>query len=267
MKNCFLPIFLAVVGLGSCAATSENGQVASEESLTDVLYQCVDSITIEQGVPRVENEEENETEEWSDERTDEISENEGGDDGWKGFEDDDVPQERPIIKDDIDIRKIREKVREAKKFVAQNGMNQDWCLLLDFSYDLYTRRLIVYDLKSNEIIRRELVSHGNGGGSTPSKPVFSNVEGSFCSSLGKYKIGKRAYSNWGIHVHYKLHGLEPTNSNAFRRIIVLHSYASAYCDYPTTASNGCPIVCDDVMRYLDEKLKQTTKPTLLWIFE
>ena len=60
MKNCFLPIFLAVVGLGSCAATSENGQVASEESLTDVLYQCVDSITIEQGVPRVENEEENE---------------------------------------------------------------------------------------------------------------------------------------------------------------------------------------------------------------
>ena len=74
-----------------------------------------------------------------------------------------------VIKDINDIDRIRDKAREAKAFVKKNDMNADWCMLLDFSYDLYTRRLIVYDLKSNEIIRRELVSHGNGGGSTPSK--------------------------------------------------------------------------------------------------
>lgn len=172
-----------------------------------------------------------------------------------------------VIKDINDNDRIRDKAREAKEFVKKNNMNAEWCMLLDFSYDLYTRRLIVYDLKNDKILRRELVSHGNGAGSTPFNPVFSNVPGSNCSSLGKYRVGKRSYSNWGIHIHYKLHGLESTNSNAFKRIVVLHSYEYAYCDYPTFASNGCPIVCDDVMRYLDTELQKATKPTLLWIFQ
>lgn len=175
--------------------------------------------------------------------------------------------EEIVIKDINDIDRIHNKAREAKAFVKKNDMNADWCMLLDFSYDLYTRRLIVYDLKNDKILRRELVSHGNGAGSTPFNPVFSNVPGSNCSSLGKYRVGKRSYSNWGIHIHYKLHGLESTNSNAFKRIVVLHSYEYAYCDYPTFASNGCPIVCDDVMRYLDTELQKATKPTLLWIFQ
>lgn len=265
MKSRLVPPFvLFVLSMVSCNMIAGKTESVPPESLEDALLQVATAIDtnpstgdlLQSGEAEVESIELEEAE-------NDYPENDyPGNDSSEGDYID-----APVIKDINDLRKIEEKAREAKEFVAQNGMNQDWCLLLDFSYDLYTRRLIVYDLKSNEIIRRELVSHGNGGGSTPSKPVFSNVEGSFCSSLGKYKIGKRAYSNWGIHVHYKLHGLEPTNSNAFRRIIVLHSYASAYCDYPTTASNGCPIVCDDVMRYLDEKLKQTTKPTLLWIYE
>jgi hypothetical protein len=52
------------------------------------------------------------------------------------------------------------------------------------------------------------------------KPVYSNVVGSNCTSLGKYKIGKRSYSNWGINIHYKMHGLESSNSNAFKRHVV-----------------------------------------------
>lgn len=171
------------------------------------------------------------------------------------------------LKDITDNARIHQKAQEAKVFVAKNNMNADWCMLLDFSYDLYTRRLLIYDLKKDSIISRELVSHGNGRGSTPAQPVFSNEVGSNCSSLGKYRVGKRAYSNWGIHVHYKLHGLEATNNNAYKRIVVLHSSQYAYCDDPTSASNGCPIVCDDVMRYLDDKLSKATKPTLLWIYQ
>ncbi len=172
-----------------------------------------------------------------------------------------------VPKEVENLRRIHEKALEAKRFVKEHGMNQEWCMLLDFSYDLYTKRFFVYDLKNNKIIRSELVSHGNGLDSTPEEPVFSNEVGSCCSSLGKYKVGKRAYSNWGIHVHYKLHGLEKTNSNAFKRIVVLHSYEKAACDFPTFLSNGCPIVCDEVMRYLDKKLSAATKPTLLWIFQ
>ena len=98
------------------------------------------------------------------------------------------------------------------------------------------------------------------------------MEGSYCSSLGRYKVGIRSYSKWGINVHYKLHGLEPTNNNAFKRVIVLHSYdlVPATDIYPVHLplgiSQGCPVICNDVMRKVDKLLKGEAKPVLLWMY-
>ena len=109
-----------------------------------------------------------------------------------------------------------------------------------------------------------------GEETTKLSPVFSNVSESHCSSLGKYRIGKRGWSNWGIHVNYKLHGLEASNNNAFKRVIVLHSWNMVTEEevYPKGTSEGwgCPAVSANVMRYLDKKLKVTTMPVLLWIY-
>lgn len=173
----------------------------------------------------------------------------------------------PVIKEPTDLNKIHRKAKEAKQFIQEHGMNPNLCFLLDFSYDLYTKRFFVYDLQHNKIVRTELVSHGAGGENTEDKVVFSNVPGSGCSSQGKYKIGIRSYSNWGVHFHYKLHGLESTNSNAFRRTVVLHSYEGAQCDDPTFASLGCPIVCNEFMMDLDQYIKSDSRSTLLWIFK
>ena len=91
--------------------------------------------------------------------------------------------------------------------------------------------------------------------------------------MGKYKIGKRAYSNWGINIHYKMHGLEKTNSNAFKRNVVLHSYdyvseTEIYPSHLTMGwSLGCPVVSNNLMKNIDTLLKKTKKPTLIWIFE
>ena len=108
--------------------------------------------------------------------------------------------------------------------------------------------------------------------STQEKPVFSNVEGSYCSSLGKYKIGARAYSRWGINVHYKMHGLDKTNNNAFKRWVVLHSHTPV-ADHdiypkhlPLGWSQGCPVVSNEMMRKLDEMLKSAKTPLLIWIY-
>jgi hypothetical protein len=112
-----------------------------------------------------------------------------------------------------------------------------------------------------------------GQGSTGPIPVFSNENGSYCTSLGKYRIGIRSYSHYGIHVHHKMHGLEATNSNAFNRIVVLHSYyaVSETEIYPFHLSMGyslgCPVVSDGMMTHLDGLLKKKTKPTLLWIYK
>lgn len=170
------------------------------------------------------------------------------------------------IKGIDDLSRIHRKAKEARIYAKKHKMNDRFCFLLDFSHDLFTKRFFVYDLLNSCVMQTALVCHGYGGGSTESKVVFSNDPGSKCSSLGKYEVGTRGYSGRGIHVNYQLHGLESTNSNAFRRYVVIHSYEYFMCDFPCMVSEGCVIVCDDMMLYLDGLLKTATKPTLLWIF-
>ncbi len=172
-------------------------------------------------------------------------------------------------------KRLQTKAEEALAFCKSENFNTDYAILIGMSIHSGKHRLFVYDFNSQKVERSALCAHGIGKGehrSTTTEPRFSNVEGSLLTSLGKYRVGIRAYSQWGINVHYKLHGLEPTNSNAFRRIIVLHSYTPVSRDeiYPAHLplgwSQGCPVVDDETMHYLDKKLQNTSKPVLLWIY-
>lgn len=166
---------------------------------------------------------------------------------------------------------IEDKVDEALLYCKASGMNTSYCILVDMSIHSGKNRLFLYDFKQKKIIVKGLCAHGSGGGSTPFKPVFSNKIKSNCTSLGKYKIGIRAYSNWGIHAHYKLHGLESTNSNAYKRTVVLHSYTPVpeYEIHPYGlhgVSMGCPVIADITMIQIDNLIKRGEKNMLLWIY-
>jgi hypothetical protein len=167
------------------------------------------------------------------------------------------------------------KAKEAKEFCGKKKMNDGFCILANMSIHSGKTRVYVWDFKQNKAIDSGLTSHGCGsnpwsGTSSKEKPTFSNVDGSHCSSLGKYKIGKRGYSNWGINVNYLLHGLEPTNSNALPRQVVLHSWevVSETPVYPagTPEGWGCPAISNGLMKRLDDRLKNAEKPVLLWMF-
>lgn len=168
--------------------------------------------------------------------------------------------------------RIKAKADSAKVFCKQKGFSTKQCFLVDFNIHSGKNRFFVWDFEKDTIILSSLCCHGYGKKSTQSKPVFSNVEGSYCSSLGRYKIGDRAYSQYGINVHYKLHGLDKTNSNAFKRWVVLHSYqhvpkTEIYPSHlPLGYSLGCPVISDDAMRKVDAILKKTGKPIMLWIY-
>ncbi len=121
-----------------------------------------------------------------------------------------------------------------------------------------------------------MVSHGCGKspwGQTfnKTKATFSNKANSHCSSLGKYKIEKRGYSNWGIHVNYQLNGLDKTNSNAKNRQVVLHSWEDVPDEevYPrgTPEGWGCPAVSNGFLQRLDSILQHKTQSVLLHCFE
>jgi hypothetical protein len=172
--------------------------------------------------------------------------------------------------------RMEEKAKEALTFCEKNGYSTDFCILIDMNIHSGKNRMFIYDFINKKVERSSLCAHGCGKDnlkSTGEQPIFSNVEGSLLTSLGKYKIGIRAYSQWGINVHYKLHGLESTNNNAFKRIVVLHSHTPvpSFEMYPLHMpmgwSFGCPVTDNTTMTYLDAKLKSSDKPVLLWIYK
>lgn len=171
-----------------------------------------------------------------------------------------------------DNAKFESKVKEAFKYSKTHRMNTSYCIMIDMSIHSGKNRLFVYDFKKKEVIIKGICAHGNGGGSTAYKPVYSNKVGSNCTSLGKYRLGQRAYSNWGINIHYKMHGLEKTNSNAYKRIVVLHSYTPVPATeiYPLLLFNvsyGCPVVANATLRKIDKLIKSGEKDMLLWIYD
>lgn len=172
--------------------------------------------------------------------------------------------------------KFKQKTVEAALYCKNNKLNTKYCILVDMSIHSGKNRLFVYDFEKESIILQGLCSHGCcdknwGSDDTKNSPVFSNVSESHCSSLGKYKIGKRGYSNWGINVNYKLHGLESSNDNAYSRVIVLHSWNMVpdIEPYPngTPEGWGCPAVSNTLMTKIDAILKASNQPILLWIYK
>jgi len=171
--------------------------------------------------------------------------------------------------------RIVEKAKEALLFCETNGYDTDFCILIDMKIHSGKYRMFIYDFINQKVEKKALCAHGCGKNdkkSTGAQPLFSNEEGSLLTSLGKYKIGIRSYSQWGINVHYKLHGLETSNNNAFKRIIVLHSHtpvpsvAMYPLHMPMGWSFGCPVTDNETMTYLDAKLKNNKKSVLLWIY-
>ncbi len=163
---------------------------------------------------------------------------------------------------------------KALTYCKQKGFSQEYYFLVDLSVHSGRNRFFVYDFMQKKVSAQNLVTHGSCDvfDNNPEKysiAKFDNREDSHCSSLGKYKIGKRDYSSWGINVKYWLEGLEATNNNARSRVVVLHSWEAVANSeiYPkhSPLSWGCPAVSDTFMRMLDTKLQATGKPVLLWI--
>ncbi len=183
---------------------------------------------------------------------------------------DEVPE-----KPKLDLMKTRNKANEALAYCQSKNFNTDFCILIDMSLHSGINRLVVWDFAKDTVDHVCLVGHGSGDypwNSDLSKenPKFSNVENSHCSSLGKYRIGQRAPSDWGVKIKYVIHGLDSTNSNAAKRFVVFHSWERVADEevFPagTPEGWGCPIVSINNFKHIDAKLKTQSKSTLMWIY-
>lgn len=175
----------------------------------------------------------------------------------------------------IDTGSFALRAQQALLYAQSRKMSTNRCLLIDMSIHSGLNRLIEWDFNNSTIVSATLVTHGCGTAAwasdrTRKQPAFSNVPESHLSSLGRYSIGERGPSQWGIGVKYLLHGLDTTNSNALKRYVVFHSWNKVKDTetYPSGApeSWGCPAVSDNYMRYIDSVLQQEKRPVLLWIY-
>ena len=171
------------------------------------------------------------------------------------------------------LEHLRFKAGLAKEYCKSKGFSEQNCILVNFSIHSGKQRLFVWDFEKDTVLYSSLCAHGMGRSSTEEQPVYSNDEGSHCSSQGRYKIGVSSYSRYGTNVHYKLHGQDSTNNNAYKRIVVLHSHSpipdkDIYPRHlPLGFSLGCPVISDAAMHKTDSLLKKVEKPVMLWIYE
>ncbi|WP_245980352.1 murein L,D-transpeptidase catalytic domain-containing protein [Flavobacterium aquicola] len=181
-----------------------------------------------------------------------------------------------LQKPSVNIDLTKGKAKQSLEFCKTKNFNTDFCILVDMSVHSGLKRFFVWDFKKDTISDGFLVGHGCGDNPwsydySKEKPAFSNVDGSHCSSLGKYKIGIRAHSDWGIGVKYVMHGLDSTNSNALKRYIVFHSWEAVSDDevYPngTPEGWGCPTISNNSFKIIDPLLQTSAKPVLMWIYK
>ncbi|RYY71974.1 MAG: hypothetical protein EOO13_01200 [Chitinophagaceae bacterium] len=168
----------------------------------------------------------------------------------------------------VKIHKARNEKLEAissgiKAFSIAKGYNPRIAFLVDMSIPSGRNRFFVYNMQKDSIEMAGLVTHGYGARKTGIE--FSNIPGSYCSSLGKYKVGKSYEGRFGLA--FKLHGLDKTNDKAFERFVVLHAHDCVPMQeiepLNICESQGCPTVAPGFLQKLKKYIETSEQPILL----
>ena len=177
-----------------------------------------------------------------------------------------APQADPAV--------LRYAVQAQQCAVASGAVTEPERLaVIDYSRPSTVPRLWVFDLRGRKLLYSEHVAHGKHSGANLAN-AFSNVEGSFKSSLGLFSAAETYVGGNGYSL--RMDGLEPGfNDRARERLLVIHG-----ADYvnPVQAkkqgrlgrSYGCPAlrraVADGVIDSLkDGQLVFAYYPDTKWL--
>lgn len=168
---------------------------------------------------------------------------------------------------DLDKQKLLLHAKSLKQYAAQREACCGYGILIDMSKPSWENRFFVVDFSNDSVIIAGLCAHGRGSSYMQEDVQFSNVVNSYCTSEGRYEIGQKYNGSFGLA--YKLHGLDATNNNAFKRFVVFHSHScvSDFEGEATCRSDGCPTVSPMVLKQTAKLLDASDKPMLMWIYK
>jgi hypothetical protein len=136
--------------------------------------------------------------------------------------------------------------------------NQRYLTIADMSMASSHPRLYIIDMDKQEVLLQTFVSHGKNSGLLFAE-AFSNLVGSFKSSLGFYITGEPYQGKHGISLVLK--GVESgINDKAEERAIVLHGAAYANPDFVEQQgylgrSLGCPAVPNNQVKEIIQAIQ------------
>lgn len=166
---------------------------------------------------------------------------------------------------------MESRAEKALQYAGRKGLNQNYCLFLDYGIRSGKPRLFVWSFNENRVVYSAYAMHGPGKGSTDEKPVFSNVPGSKCSSVGRFEVTRvRGTRN---KTGLRLKGLEYSNSSAYGRGIMIHSSKwvdrnkwRKYIPVNERSCQGCVTVSTRDMAYINHLVGSETDNLLLWSY-
>ena len=163
------------------------------------------------------------------------------------------------------------RAEKALKYAQRKGLNDKYCLFLDYSIPSGKPRLFVWSFNEGRVVYSGYAMHGPGRGSTDETPVFSNVPGSHCSSIGRFEVTRqRGRRN---KTGFCLKGLEISNSSAYSRGIMIHSSKwvdrnrwRRYIPLNDRCCLGCVTVSTRDMAYINRLVSKQEGNLLLWSY-
>ena len=150
---------------------------------------------------------------------------------------------------------------QARACAVRNGQADANARLavIDYSLPSTHKRLWVFDLAQGKLMFHEHVSHGQGSGENVARR-FSNVEGSYATSLGLYRTAETYMGGNGYSL--RMDGLDPGFNDAARqRAIVMHGAWYANPDLIAKQgrlgrSQGCPALREGIAKVVIDTMKQ-----------
>ena len=163
------------------------------------------------------------------------------------------------------------RAEKALQYAHRKGLSENYCLFLDYSIPSGSPRLFVWSFNDNRVVYSGYAMHGPGKGSTDERPVFSNVPGSHCSSVGRFEVTRRRGQR--NKTGFCLKGLEFSNSSAYSRGIMIHSSKwvdrnrwRKYIPLNGKSCLGCVTVSTRDMAYINRLVAKEQDNLLLWSY-
>lgn len=167
---------------------------------------------------------------------------------------------------DLDFKAFQTALKGFVKLQLEDKIeNTTYLTIIDMSRSANKNRFFLINLSEKRVEHKSVVAHGRNSGGEYARS-FSNIEGSFKTSLGFYKTAETYQGKHGLSL--RLDGLEGSNSNARVRAIVIHAADYVSRNFIEKYGRlGRSLGCPSLPQKGFEKIVQTIKNgSLLFIY-